>query len=310
MAKIQKIIKDGKLLYPVTITNAIRDNVHNNKTQTQINTELYALLDKITFAYDSTEKKMNLKNGTTVIGSVDCSNFIKDGFLESVEWSGTPETSRTLVFTWNTDADKTVTPIDLSKFADSYDGSNLVLSVSYETSDDDDYDEMLETITGGDSLDVIVSKLVKVLQGVLGEIDDYAPIGHTHSSNQVTAMTGYAKLEDTSAIATTDSLNTAIGKLEKKLDNAISGNIDLNPATTEDLGGVIIGDNITVNNTGEISITTTNVETALGYRLSFEGYKEHYVDGGTMAYDVKEYDDLFINVDVIPPIIPPTDPVE
>ena len=38
-------------------------------------------------------------------------------------------------------------------------------------------------------------------------------------SNKVTKMTGYSKPTATSAIATTDSLNTAIGKLEKALDS-------------------------------------------------------------------------------------------
>jgi hypothetical protein len=38
------------------------------------------------------------------------------------------------------------------------------------------------------------------------------------ASNKITAMTGYSKASNASAIATTDSLNTAIGKLEKALD--------------------------------------------------------------------------------------------
>lgn len=39
-----------------------------------------------------------------------------------------------------------------------------------------------------------------------------------HASNKVTAMTGYTKASDTAAIAATDSLNTAIGKLEAAWD--------------------------------------------------------------------------------------------
>lgn len=46
----------------------------------------------------------------------------------------------------------------------------------------------------------------------------YAAASHTHVSSDVTAMTGYAKASAVAAIATTDSLNTAIGKLEKALD--------------------------------------------------------------------------------------------
>lgn len=49
------------------------------------------------------------------------------------------------------------------------------------------------------------------------ELSKKANSSHTHTGTQV-ALTGYAKPTATSAIATTDSLNSAIGKLEKALD--------------------------------------------------------------------------------------------
>lgn len=53
----------------------------------------------------------------------------------------------------------------------------------------------------------------------------YAPVSHTHVSSGITAMTGYTKAVSVSAIAVTDSLNVAIGKLEKALDGkAPTGN--------------------------------------------------------------------------------------
>ena len=48
----------------------------------------------------------------------------------------------------------------------------------------------------------------------------YAASTHYHASNGVTVMTGYTKASAAAAIAATDSLNTAIGKLEYKIDNA------------------------------------------------------------------------------------------
>ena len=45
-----------------------------------------------------------------------------------------------------------------------------------------------------------------------------ANASHTHSSGDVTAMTGYAKADSATAISAGDSLNAAIGKLEKALD--------------------------------------------------------------------------------------------
>ena len=47
---------------------------------------------------------------------------------------------------------------------------------------------------------------------------NYAPSTHDHNASQVTKMTGYAKPSTTSAITATDSLNAAVGKLEKALD--------------------------------------------------------------------------------------------
>ena len=44
------------------------------------------------------------------------------------------------------------------------------------------------------------------------------PNAHNQASNTINAMTGYAKAEAVAAISATDSLNTAIGKLEKALD--------------------------------------------------------------------------------------------
>ena len=53
----------------------------------------------------------------------------------------------------------------------------------------------------------------------------YAPISHTHTAANITALTGYTKALSASAIATTDSLNVALGKLEKALDGkAPTGN--------------------------------------------------------------------------------------
>ena len=46
----------------------------------------------------------------------------------------------------------------------------------------------------------------------------YAPASHNHPSSDINLMTGYSKPNATSAIAATDTLNAAIGKLEKALD--------------------------------------------------------------------------------------------
>lgn len=53
---------------------------------------------------------------------------------------------------------------------------------------------------------------------VTGKPSSFTPAGHNQASNTITAMTGYTKPGSTSAIAASDSLNAALGKLEKALD--------------------------------------------------------------------------------------------
>lgn len=48
--------------------------------------------------------------------------------------------------------------------------------------------------------------------------DARTPSAHNQASNTINAMTGYSKPSSTAAIATSDTLNAAIGKLEKALD--------------------------------------------------------------------------------------------
>jgi len=46
---------------------------------------------------------------------------------------------------------------------------------------------------------------------------DYAASSHNQPSSTITAMTGYSKPQNYSAISTSDTLNGAIGKLEASL---------------------------------------------------------------------------------------------
>lgn len=50
-----------------------------------------------------------------------------------------------------------------------------------------------------------------------------APANHTQASSTINAMTGYSKPSTTSAITESDTLNQAIGKLEKGLESAGGG---------------------------------------------------------------------------------------
>lgn len=56
---------------------------------------------------------------------------------------------------------------------------------------------------------------------VTGKPTSFTPSSHNQASSTINVMTGYSKPSSTSAIAATDSLNAAIGKLEKADDNSI-----------------------------------------------------------------------------------------
>ena len=53
--------------------------------------------------------------------------------------------------------------------------------------------------------------------GVTGKPSSFTPSAHNQASNTITALTGYAKSTN-AAITTSDTLNTALGKLETKVD--------------------------------------------------------------------------------------------
>lgn len=89
--------------------------------------------------------------------------------------------------------------------------------------------------------------------------DSRTPKDHNQASNTITAMTGYSKASSASAIATTDSLNTAIGKLEKALDGKqASGSYvtTTNTGVQSIAGGLVVGGtSATATGKGRIMVT-------------------------------------------------------
>ena len=75
-----------------------------------------------------------------------------------------------------------------------------------------------------------------------------APIQHDHSSEHIIKMTGYVKAETAADISANDSLNVAIGKLEKALDSKGTSNLTIGTTATTAAAG---------NHTHTISISTS-----------------------------------------------------
>ena len=120
-----------------------------------------------------------------------------------------------------------------------------------------------------------VSNLTNTVNNNKTTIDNYTVNGYKISTNPVitganTKVTGYSKPTTTGAIAATDSINGALGKLEKKLDdevtnrtNAVSNltNTVNNNKTTIDnytVGGIKISANPKVANGTNTTVSTAN----------------------------------------------------
>lgn len=105
------------------------------------------------------------------------------------------------------------------------------------------------------------------------------------ASSKITAMTGYSKADTASAIAATDSLNTAVGKLEKALDGKLSTG-----------GGTVTG-TVTFSRTQDLSGTADNKPaliiggTNTGTHLEIDCNEIHAKTNGTSAAQ------LYINND-------------
>ena len=80
----------------------------------------YAISSTLGLTYDNGTKKINLTGkNSAVIATIDATDFIKDGMVQSVDLEG-----NNLVITFNTDAGAEPISVDLSKFLDVYTAGN------------------------------------------------------------------------------------------------------------------------------------------------------------------------------------------
>ena len=93
---------------------------------------------------------------------------------------------------------------------------------------------------------------------VSGKPDSYTPSAHNQASNTITAMTSYSKASAAAAIATGDSLNTAIGKLEKALDGKqASGSYVTTSCKVSTASGLTGGGDLSADRTIGLAATGT-----------------------------------------------------
>ena len=142
-----------------------------------------------------------------------------------------------------------------------------------------------------DTLNAAIGKLEKALDGKQAS-GSYAAASHTHPASDIVTMTGYSKPSSTSAIGTSDTLNAAIGKMEKALDGKqatlsdltadelATGTATQSRTVTAKVIADYVADEIGDINTGVMSVVTG----ASNGSVAVDG-TDVYVKGlGTAAY--------------------------
>lgn len=77
--------------------------------------------------------------------------------------------------------------------------------------------------------------------GVTDKPASYTPSAHNQDGSTINALTGYAKAQSASDVAAADSLLTAIGKVEKKADDAASAAAAYAAISGTDIDAIIGG---------------------------------------------------------------------
>ena len=77
--------------------------------------------------------------------------------------------------------------------------------------------------------------------GITGKPESYTPSAHNQDGSTINALTGYAKASAKADVAAADSLIAAIGKLEKKADDAAAAAADYAAIDSTDIAAIIAG---------------------------------------------------------------------
>ena len=164
----------------------------------------------------------------------------------------------------------------------------------------DTYTATDENPISGKGVSVAVNALQQNINGksdkghkhTKSEITDFptsmTPTAHNQASNTINAMTDYTKATSISAITTTDTLNVAIGKLEKALDEKVNsshthtelmsktnptgtGSFSLNRKADTTIGDYSFAEGDTTTASGYASHAEGDTPTASGYASHAEG---------------------------------------
>lgn len=185
----------------------------------------------ITMSYVKNDKKIYLYgiDSTTPISEIDVTDFVADSFLDDVEL----DSSDNLQFTWKmADGSTKTDTVNIAKYIDTYTAGNGLSLSGKEFSVDT---TKIATKTSVDNLNTTVSENHAELVSLAGATVNTKAIGTVDADGKVSgnaitlagsdiAITGYTKGTATD-LTTTDTINTALGKLEARVDAAAAGGV-------------------------------------------------------------------------------------
>lgn len=129
------------------------------------------------------------------------------------------------------------------------------------------------------TLDADVDSLQESVSSLNENISKKSDIGHTHSTKDITVIDDYTIATEDSSINTTDSLNTALGKLEYKADLGKTAYVWYQSVTAEDTDALVNKWNEIVDFLDSVKegsdittafVTTNTSQTVSGYK-TFSG---------------------------------------
>lgn len=113
-----------------------------------------------------------------------------------------------------------------------------------------------------DTLNQALSKLENQIDGKQAS-GSYAAASHNHPSSNITVLTGYTKASSVSALSAADSLNEALGKLEKALDGKQASGSYAAESHTHNTGDVALLTSYTKGSDATALATTDTLNQAL-----------------------------------------------
>lgn len=160
------------------LTESIKQKI--SSMDTTISSAVDVGINKVSLNYISSDKKINLMYGDQVLNSIDASDFIKDGMVDSVNFE---QNTGILTITFNTDSGKEQITTDLSSLISTYSAGNGISitqgSISTKIKDGDQY---LEVTSDGIATKNI-SEQISQLQQLISELAERVTTNEQNIAN-------------------------------------------------------------------------------------------------------------------------------